>query len=58
MDNELSNAKFVGCLEHAGILKAVAIFRNLEGFRDAKGLRHWYAVGALLFIPFSSPLVS
>ena len=45
MDRELSDGKFVGCLEHAGILKAVAISRNLEGLRDAKGLRnlvgHW-----------------
>ena len=40
MDKEHSNEDFVGCLEHAGILKAVAISRNLEGFRDAKGLRH------------------
>ena len=40
MDKEHSNEEFVGCLEHAGILKAVAISRNLEGFRDAKGLRH------------------
>ena len=32
--------EFVGRLECAGILKAVAISRNLEGFRDAKGLRH------------------
>ena len=27
-------------MERAGILKAVAISRNLKGFRDAKGLRH------------------
>ena len=40
MDKELSNKEFMGRLEHAGILKAVAISRNLEGFRDAKGLRH------------------
>ena len=40
MDKELSNKEFMGCLEHAGILKAVAISRKLEGFRDAKGLRH------------------
>ena len=40
MDKELSNDEFVGRLEHAGILKAVGISRNLEGFRDAKGLRH------------------
>ena len=36
----------MGRLEHAGILKEVAISKNLEGFRDAKGLRHlvrrWY----------------
>ena len=40
MDRELSNEEFVGCLEHVGILKAMAIFKNLEGFRDAKDLRH------------------
>ena len=40
VDKEHSNEEFVGCLEHAGILKAVAISMNLEGFRDAKGLRH------------------
>ena len=40
MDRELSNEEFVGHLKHARILKAVVISRNLEGFRDAKGLRH------------------
>ena len=30
----------MGRLERTGILKAVAISRNLKGFRDAKGLRH------------------
>ena len=40
VDKELSDAEFVGRLECAGILKAMAISRNLEGFRDAKGLRH------------------
>ena len=30
----------MGCLDRAGILKAMAIFRNLKGFRDTKGLRH------------------
>ena len=40
MDKELSDEEFVGRLEHAGILKAVAISRNLESFRDFKGLRH------------------
>ena len=30
----------MGRLERAGILKAVALSRNLEGFKDAKGLRH------------------
>ena len=30
----------MGRLECARILKVVAISRNLEGFRDAKGLRH------------------
>ena len=40
VDKELSDEEFVGRLERIGILKAVAISRNLEGFRDAKGLRH------------------
>ena len=40
MDKELSEEEFVGRLECASILKAVAISRNLEGFRDAKDLRH------------------
>ena len=40
MDRELSDGEFVSCLEHAGILKSVAISRNLEDFKDAKGLRH------------------
>ena len=40
VDKELSDVEFVGRLESTGILKAVAISRNLEGFRDAKGLRH------------------
>ena len=40
MDRELSDGEFVSYLERAGILKLVAISRNLEGFRDAKGLRH------------------
>ena len=40
MDKELSNEEFVGRLERASILKVVAISRNLEDFRDAKGLRH------------------
>ena len=40
VDKELSDVEFVGRLESAGILKAVAISKNLEGFRDAKGLRH------------------
>ena len=30
----------MGRLKRFGILKAVVISRNLEGFRDAKGLRH------------------
>ena len=37
---ELSDGGLTNCLEHAKILKSVAISRNLEGFRDAKGLRH------------------
>ena len=40
MDKELSDKEFVGLLERAGILRAVVISRNLEGFRDAKGLKH------------------
>ena len=40
VDKELSDEEFVGRLERPGILKAVAISKNLEGFRDAKGLRH------------------
>ena len=40
VDRELSDKEFVSCLERVGILKAVVISRNLEGFRDAKGLRH------------------
>ena len=40
MDSELSDGEFVSCLEHAKIMKLVAISRNLEGFKDAKGLRH------------------
>ena len=55
MDKELSDEEFVGCLERAGILKVVVIFRNLEGFRDAKGLYHlvrrWCP--ALYTFPFS-----
>ena len=40
VDSELSDGEFVSCLERARILKLVVISRNLEGFRDAKGLRH------------------
>ena len=40
MDRELSNEEFVGYLKSVGILKAMAISSNLEGFRDSKGLRH------------------
>ena len=40
VDKELSDVEFVGRLERAGILKTMAISRNLEGFRDAKGLKH------------------
>ena len=40
MDKELSDEDFMGRLERAGILKAMVISRNLEGFRDAKDLRH------------------
>ena len=40
MDKELFDEEFMGRLKRFGILKAVVISRNLEGFRDAKGLRH------------------
>ena len=40
VDRKLSDREFVGYLECARILKAVAISRNLEGFREAKDLRH------------------
>ena len=40
VDKELFDAEFVGCLERARILMTMAISRNLEGFRDAKGFRH------------------
>ena len=40
IDRELSHGEFVSCLEHAEILKSIAISRNLEGFKDNKGLKH------------------
>ena len=40
VDKELSDADFVGYLECAGILKSITMTRNLEGFRDVKGLKH------------------
>jgi len=40
VDKELSDGEFVSCLENTRILKSIVISRNLEGFRDAKGLRH------------------
>ena len=40
MDKELFVEEFVGRLKRTGILKVVAISRNLEGFRDTKGLKH------------------
>ena len=40
VDNELFDAGFANYLECIGILKSVVISRNLEGSRDAKGLRH------------------
>ena len=40
VDEELSDGGFTNCLERIGILNSVAIFKNLEGFRDTKGLRH------------------
>ena len=40
VDKRLFDGEFFSCLERTGILKSVAISRNLKGFRDAKGLRH------------------
>ena len=40
VDRELSDGEFVSYLERTGILRLVAISRNLEGFRDTEGLRH------------------
>ena len=40
MGKELSNGKFVSCLERPEILKSMAIFRNLKCFKDTKGLKH------------------
>ena len=40
MDKELFDGEFFSCLERIGILKLVAISRNLEGFKDTKVLRH------------------
>ena len=41
VDEELSDGRgFANFLECSGIPKLVEISRNLEGFRDAKGLRH------------------
>ena len=40
VDKELFDAGFANYLERIGILKSVATSRNLEGSRDAKGLRH------------------
>lgn len=36
----MADNDFVGCLERAGVLKSVAMTRNLKGFRNVKGLRH------------------
>ena len=40
VDRELSDGEFVSYLERAGILRSIAISKNLEGFRDTEGLRH------------------
>ena len=40
VDRELSDEEFVGYLRRVRILKAVGISKNLEGFRDAKGVRY------------------
>lgn len=40
VEKELNDVDFVGFLERAGVLKSVVMTRNLEGFRDIKGLRH------------------
>ena len=40
VDEEFSNVAFVGCLDSAGVLKLVAILRNLDGYMDIKRPRH------------------
>lgn len=40
VDEELFNGDLAQCLEQTSILNSVTITRNLEGFRDTKGLRH------------------
>ena len=58
VDKELSNGEFVNCLECVGILKSIAISKNLEGFKDAKALDTWCIVGVLLSTHSSFLLVS
>ena len=50
MDRELSDEEFVGRLEHAEILKAVAIPGTLKVSGMLRASSIWYAVGAILFI--------
>lgn len=40
VDDEFSNAAFVGCLDSARVLNLVAILTNLDGYLDIKRLRH------------------
>ena len=58
MDRELFDEEFMGRLERAGILKVVAISRTLRVSEMLRVLGIWYAIGALLFTPFSFLLVS
>ena len=40
VDNELSDAGFIGLLQWAGVLKAIISFRCLSNFQDLYNLRH------------------
>lgn len=55
VDQELSDASFVSCLDRARVLKSVAMSRNLDGYRDAKGLRHLVYRWSPPLTHFSSP---
>ena len=52
VDEEFSNAAFVGCLDSAGVLKLVAILRNLDGYMDIKRPRHLVHRWSLSFNTF------